>query len=357
MNPGPIPGSDPVPPMSRRDARRQRRDERRRARALDRDHGRRDGAVTAGAWLIALGLVFLVKDLADLDWPEAWPLFVIAAGGASLASALLGHRRRPVGAWSLVWPIAWMLVGGALLASTTGKLGVPPGELVSRWWPVVFVGIGVWFLVAAFWPRGGGAEPAEDLVLPLAGAPEAEVRLQFGAGELRVARAAPGNLVDGRFEGGVVYRSPGPGLVELRPDSASGWPVSGQPLRWSVGLTGEVPLDLRLDTGASKAMVDLIDLRLRLLEIRSGAAETRVRLPGNAGQTWVRTETGVASLWLDIPPGVAARIRSRMALGRTSVDAARFLRFAEGWQSPDFERNPNRVDIEIQGGVGQVTIR
>jgi hypothetical protein len=132
--------------------------------------------------------------------------------------------------------------------------------------------------------------------------------------------------------------------------------MSGQPLRWTVGLTGEVPLDLRLDTGASKASVDLVDLRVRLLEIRSGAAETRVRLPANAGQTWVRTETGVASLRLDVPPGVAARIRTRMALGRTSVDEARFPRTMDGFQSPDFDRSPNRVEIEIQGGVGAVSI-
>jgi len=57
------------------------------------------------------------------------------------------------------------------------------------------------------------------------------------------------------------------------------------------------------------------------------------------------------------PPGVAARIRTRMALGRTNVDESRFPRTADGYASPDYEVNPNRVEIDVQGGVGSVAIR
>lgn len=323
-------------------------------RAERHDHDRRNGALVAGTWLIGIGLIFIAKDVWHLGWTEAWPMFVILAGAASLVSSLSGRKRHTAGAWSLVWPIAWMLIGAVLLASTTGRLGLAPGELISRWWPALFVGIGIWFLVAAFWPRNA---PAEQLALPLTGADHAEVRVQFGAGELTVGRAAPGMLLDGRFEGGAQYRSPGPNMVELRPDQSSGWPMTGGTLRWAMGLTGEVPLDLRLDTGASKATVDLVDLRIRLLEIRSGAAETRVRLPARAGQSWVRTETGVASLVLEVPPGVAARIRTKMALGRTDIDERRFPRAMDGFMSPDYERSPNRIEIEIQGGVGSVSVR
>jgi hypothetical protein len=319
-----------------------------------REHATRNGAVIAGAWLIAIGLVFLAREAWSLSWGEAWPLFVVAVGGASLISSLVGYRRLSAGAWSLAWPLAWIGVGSVLFAATTGRIETSPADLVAQWWPVVLVAIGAWFLVAAIWPR---RSPMERLVLPLAGVPHAEVRITFGAGELTIGRSEPGTLVSGRFEGGALYRSPGPGLVEFRPDTGSGWPMSGQAFRWEVGLTAEVPLDLRLDTGASRATVDLAELLVRLLEVRSGASETRIRLPGRAGQTWVRTETGVASLTLEVPPGVAARIRTRMALGRTDVDEERFPRSADGHASPDYDTNLNRIEIDVQGGVGSVTIR
>lgn len=324
-------------------------------RRAERHHHGRNGAVVAGAWLVALGLVFIAKDRMELSWGEAWPLFIVAVGIATLISSVLGRDRLSAGLWSLLWPIAWIAVGGVLFASTTGRITDGPGELVSKWWPVGFVAIGIWFLVAAFWPRRTAS--MDTMTLPLAGAQRAEARITFGAGELAVGRSRPGTLISGRFDGGALYRSPGPGLVEVKPDTRAGWPVTGGAYRWDVGLTAEVPLDLRLDTGASRAFIDLTELRIRLLEIRTGASETRVRLPAKAGQSWVRTETGVSALNLEVPPGVAARIRTRMALGRTDVDETRFPRTIDGYQSPDYETSPNRVEIDVQGGVGAVTVR
>lgn len=319
-----------------------------------RGHAARNGAVVAGAWLIALGLVFLARDLWALSWFEAWPLFLVAVGVASLIASIVGYQRLSAGVWSLLWPLAWIGVGGALFAATTGRIDIGPGELIAEWWPVALVALGLWFLVAALWPRKTTNQ--ETLDIPLAGAQRGEARITFGAGELTIGRGRPGMLVSGRFEGGALYRSAGPGHVEVKPDTADGWPMTGQANRWDIGLTPEVPLDLRLDTGASRATIDLGDLHIRLLEIRTGASETRVRLPARAGQSWVRTETGVSSLRLEVPHGVAARIRTRMALGRTDVDESRFLRTADGFMSPDYEQNPNRVDIDVQGGVGAVTI-
>jgi hypothetical protein len=310
--------------------------------------------IIAATWLIGLGLVFLIRDVAALDWGEAWPLFVILAGSAMLVSSLVGYRRLPAGAWSLAWPLAWIAIGALLLLSTTGAITAGPGDLVTRWWPAVLIAIGVWFLVASVWP--GRKAPVETLNLPLAGAAAAEVRIRFGAGQLSIERGSPGSLVSGTFTGGVNQRSRGPGNLELEPDSTGGWPWWHTGLSWRVGLTGEVPLDLRLDCGASRSTIDLSELLVRRFDLKTGASETRVQLPRAAGATWMRAETGVAALTITVPPGVAAHIRTRMALGSTAVDESRFPRSVDGYASPDFATAPNRVEIEVQGGVGSVRI-
>jgi hypothetical protein len=316
---------------------------------------RRHPGLTAGIWLIAIGLVFVVRDLGNLTWGEAWPLFIVAGAAVGLVQSLLGRRELAVGAWSLAWPIGWMIVGLVLFAATTRSIGVGPLELITRWWPLALVAIGIWFLVASVWP--GRLLPTESLAIPIGGIPSAAIKINFGAGDLVIGRAQPGGLVEGSFRGGVIVQTPGPGQVELKPDASGGFPLSGRSYRWDVGLTGEIPLDLRLDTGVSRATIDLVDLRVRRLELHSGASETRVRLPAAAGLTAVRTETGVATLTIDVPPGVAARIRSGMALGRLRVDEGRFPRAATGWESPDLMAAANRVEIEVHGGVGSVTIR
>ena len=245
-------------------------------------------------------------------------------------------------------------MGILLLISTTGQLGQGPGELISEYWPWVAVILGIWFLIGAFLPWGH--DTTETLVLPLGGATGADVRIRFGAGELTSHAAATGNLVDGEFEGGVTHREHGTGGVELSQDTTYGLPWLDRRSRWDVGLTAEVPLDLRVEAGASRTTLDLHDLRVRSLQLQTGASETRVRLPRSAGVTTVRAESGAASLTFEIPAGVAARIRNRMALGSTQIDEARFPRVGDIYQSLDYGTAENRIDMDIQGGVGSLRV-
>ena len=313
----------------------------------------RRGPVVAGTWLIGIGLVFILRQAMGLGWGEAWPLLVILVGVASLVTTALNGVRGVSGLWSFTWPVIWIVVGVALLASTTGRLAEAPLDLIAEWWPILLVIVGLWFLLGALVP---GGRATERLTLPLAGIAAANVRIRFGAGELFAGRASPGNLVDGTFAGGVIQQPIGPGAVELRQDTAFGVPWLDHDARWDVGLTGEVPLDLRLDVGAARSELDLSSVRLRSLVLHTGASDTRVRLPRAAGETTVRAETGAASLTLEVPAGVAARIRSRVALGRVNVDVSRFPQTPDGFASPDYGTASNRVDIDISGGVGSTRI-
>ncbi len=314
----------------------------------------RRGPLLAATWLIGLGVVFLVRQALRLDWGEAWPMFVILIGVSSLVSTAFGGIRGVAGVWAFTWPVVWIGIGVVLLLSTTGNLGRQPLDLVGDWWPWLLVGLGVWFLIGAVIPYGGGV--TETLVVPVGGLGEAAIRIRFGAGELSIGPAAPGNLVDGTFVGGVVRRDRGRGVVELEQDTTYGMPWLERRSDWSVGLAAAVPIDLRLDTGAARGRFDLSALRIRSIELHTGASETRIRLPRAAGATLVRAEAGAASLVIEVPTGVGARIRSRMAIGSTQVDETRFPRSASGFESPDYATAANRADLDLTGGVGSIRV-
>ena len=314
----------------------------------------RSGSLIAATWLIGLGVVFLVQRAADLSWAEAWPMFVILVGVASLVSAVIRGHLDMSGIWGITWPVVWIVIGVLLLLSTTGLLGQGPIELIAEWWPVALIGLGIWFVIGAIVPSGRGL--TETLSLPLAGATEASVRIRYGAGNLATRPAGEGMLVDGEFGGGVVHRMRGPGRVELEQDTRYGLPWLEHPSNWTVGLTAEIPLDLRVDAGASRAVLDLRDLRVRNVELQTGASEARILLPRAAGITTVRAQTGAASLTIEVPSGVAARIRTRMALGSTQIDQARFPPSSGGYESPDYTTAANRVEIDVQGGVGSLRV-
>jgi hypothetical protein len=316
--------------------------------------GPRRGSLIGATWLIGLGIVFLVRQATDLPWTQAWPMFVILGGVAGIVSTALSWRASFGNLWAFTWPIATTVIGCILLAGTTGNLGGDPGDLFAQYWPWALVILGVWFLIGALIPSGQQLE--EALQVPLAGAPSADVRIKFGAGTLTAHAAAHGSLIDGDFRGGVVHKQHGPGRAELTQDTSYGMPWLERESAWDMGLTTEVPLDLRVEIGAARTTLDMLDLKLRRLEVHTGASETRIRLPRAAGATEVRTEHGAAALTIEIPQGVAARIRARMALGSTNIDEARFPRVGDVYQSIDYGTAANRVDIDAQGGMGSLRI-
>jgi hypothetical protein len=316
----------------------------------------RRGSLLAATWLIGLGVVFLVRELSDLSWAQAWPMFVILAGIGAFVGRLvqgdLGFARAP---WALTGPIFWTIVGVVLLMSTTGNLAEGPVELIAAWWPWVAVALGAWFVIGAFVARG--PRVVETLSLGLDGATSAWVRIRYGAGDLTTRAATSGYLVDGEFLGGVRHRPQGPGRVELEQDTSHGLPWLDHRSAWTIGLTGEVPLELRLEAGASRNVLDFRDLAVRSLDLQTGASETRILLPRAAGQTEVRAQAGAASLTFEIPEEVAAKIRTRVVLGSVQIDETRFPAAAGGYESPDYSTATNRVDIDVQGGVGSLRVR
>lgn len=196
----------------------------------------------------------------------------------------------------------------------------------------------------------------ETLSIPLDGLTNASIHLSFGGGELELGRAEPAILLAGQFDGGVIQKSREPGVISLAPADPGRRLLEGCATRWDVDLTSDIPVNLRLDSGANKSTIDLTDLNIANLEIRTGASDTLVRLPAQ-GQTQLRLECGFAQVVFEVPAEMAARIRGKVSFGDTKVDETRFPKTSDGWQSPGYDTEKHRVDIHISGGFGAVFVR
>jgi hypothetical protein len=377
------------------------------------------GFAAVGGIILAVGLVLAWQEANDAyaSWAYAWAL--VAPGGVGLGLAVYGlaHGRGKVfrdGLTTMAVGIGLFLAGFLFFEGAIGLTVGTDSELTTWIVPAGLVALGLLLVLAAFvpWRGRGGSEAAgataapanpvdapgpvdaadaagaagpigpdaaaaaaagaawaagssgpfaETFAMPLEGAGAAEVVIQFGAGRLAVAgAAASGMLVEGEARGGARRETGGPGRARLTTPAEGLWPGrwSDAPFDWRLALTGEVPLRLRVETGAAKADLDLSALRVTDLDLRTGASETTVTVPAAAGVTRVRAEGGAAALRFRVPPGVAVRARTRMAIGTTDVDETRFPRDPlGGWASPDVASNPNRVELDISGGMGSISIR
>jgi hypothetical protein len=116
--------------------------------------------------------------------------------------------------------------------------------------------------------------------------------------------------------------------------------------RASISLTREVPLDLTLQFGAGDADIDLGGMRLRKLDLSTGASETKLRFsaPNPISAREVLIRSGAAELTVSGLGNVRAEHLSfEGGVGSTTLD------FGGEWN--------RSATATVQMGVGSVTLR
>jgi hypothetical protein len=243
------------------------------------------------------------------------------------------------------------------------------------------------------------------------------IDVEYFAGELKVAAADAGLLYDTHLK----YDA-----ARMRPERK--WTVDGDAARLVIGFEGigddgdidfdldmdeedhgflnlglspDVPTDLRLKVGAALSVVDLGGLPLTGLVYKTGASDTEIvfgsvnpasmetlelavgvaeftatglgnaqfdelEFKGGLGDVrldftgeWSRDasatiEMGLGSLTLVVPPDLGVRINKKGFLA--SLDAPGFTKVDGAWQSPGWESASHRLDIHLRAALGTIEV-
>ncbi len=263
------------------------------------------------------------------------------------------------------------LVAGVILivvgaVGVLDALGVVRVSICGLFWAGLWIGLGVWIVWGAL-----AKEPAtelEEASIPLEGATSARISISHGAGRLQIGGGAePGALVQGTFAGGLIHdvsrqgevldvkmRVRGEGmLMVLLP-----WKWARfRGAAWTMKMTENTPLTLKIEGGASENLLDLADLQVKELEIETGASSTKLTLPARAGHTRASVGCGAGAVEVRVPSGVAARVRVQSTLAEVKVDRRRFPMSSRGvYESPDYETAANKVDLVVDANLGSADV-
>jgi len=265
---------------------------------------------------------------------------------------------------NVFWGAVLIVIGAVMLLDR--YLAV---NLWARLWPLLLVAAGLKMLWNASHRRDQPLA-VESLPVPLEGAKRARLTLKHGLGELRLSAGDdPDLLLSGTFAGGVKCvrdRSSDTLHVKIQPSTETlpgmgVWPGfmgrRGDGLAWNLEVNPEIPLTLEAEGGLSSTFYDLSELNVKSFRLKGGLASAAVDLPAAAGHTRVRIETGLASVRLKVPEGVAARIQTSGGLASADVDRNRFPLQNGAYISTDYEEAANRLEIEVEMGLGSLVIR
>lgn len=299
------------------------------------------------------------------------------------------ENRRP----SIIGPLILITVGVLFLLANMGMLPFTFWELAVRFWPILLILIGLeiifgrrsllgalvilvlWIgLVAGViwiaYAQGGGILPTaaaatEQISQPLGDIKSATIDLNVGFSNTTLTSLGTdsGDLMKGTFSHGQgtslvkTYNVAGSdGRLSLK-EEGTNFVLGGATVsRWDLALNPSLPVVLRVDGGVGRTNLDLGALKITSLQVDTGIGTVNMTAPGS-GSITMRLNGGIGSATVNIPQGVAGRMRVSSGLGGIHIDENRFPRFGDIYQSADFASAANKIDMEIDGGIGSINIR
>ena len=286
-----------------------------------------------------------------------WPVILILAGVA----LLLDQLEIWTFSWSYVarlWPLILVLAGLDILLSRT-RLG-----------GLIFVLLAVAIVVLGFTFLGPMQADERDLAqesfeYPIKGVETADVHLELDVGRLIVSPLQDSSNLfeaEARYDKRRMQVTAETSLdgdqarVHLKGTHRAPASLPGDFVgEWHVRVNPDIPVRLQFDGGVNEAKLDLTGLSLTGLDVDVGVGAVEVLLSAK-GPYEAFISGGVGKLTIEVPRTIEARIRLDGGLGAVDV-ARRFERDGDYYVTEGYEWASDAVDVEIDGGIGVLTLR
>ncbi len=303
---------------------------------------------------------------------------------------------------SLFWPVILIGVGVIWLLGNLGVIGQANIAVLFRLWPLLLIligldilfgrrskaigallGLGALALAIVLMLVGPGLGLVPDMEVKertftetLNGAESAEVILNLSVGTNRIETASDDLIrAELTYIGEVTLTASGESrkrvVLDQEGDIASGltfnpfgwFGIANQGLRWEVWLHDNTPMSLELNGGVGDTNANLERVRLENLTANTGVGEFDITLPG--GTYDVKVNSGVGTVILDVPESSGVELIIHGGIGGVNVpghfdkvtDGDNFLGDEGTWRSENYESAETRIRIEINKGIGDLTIR
>lgn len=288
----------------------------------------------------------------------------------------------------IFWGLLLVMIGGLALANNFGIVKVYFGDIWRLWplliiaaglsiisirsvvWRIVMVIFAIFSLAAVAWVvLGNYSIPSpimtyESVIEKSSNSIEqAEISIKAGASSLNVNTTDQSSVVETRLQSNIAKLSKESNVfgntqrISLSMDMKNnrGFLVGDIRNVLDVNLTRNLPLTLKIDTGASNINADMSMARLKAITIKTGASGVTLKLGEKELLTDVNIESGISSILIKVPNNVG--IRLELENGLTSNSLAD-LNKVDGniLETTGYSQSRNKVKIMSKIGLSSFTI-
>lgn len=205
-------------------------------------------------------------------------------------------------------------------------------------------------------------EVSDDIIIEKDNAEKLAINLEIGYGIVDISSGADdwvNGTIDYNYsslEPDVTYKLNGEkGKVTIDQPKKSIKKIKRGKLKndWDLALTNEIPIDLKVSTGAADTSLDLQGVKLQKLDIESGVGRTTVDLSGSWEESFdVNLEMGVGESTIILPREVGVEIKAEKGIGSTNMEG--FISKGEGVYVNDaFDHADVIITVDAEMGVGE----
>jgi hypothetical protein len=301
----------------------------------------------------------------------------------------------------LVVPII-LIVVGALFLYANYRPAFYPWPIIRTYWPLILISIGVgkmWdstrrqqgsdtnarrgssvgatiailafvlVFVALFWRgrafshdgRSASSLHREVRTVERQDAKSVNASVQAGSGEVSISGGSS-HLLDADFSFGDSYSNPrvdynvasGVGQLTISQD-AENTHFMGSHNDWNLRFSNDVPLELKVDMGAGEGRLRLRDVPVTRLDLNMGAGHVDVDLTGDRNKDLdADIEGGVGQATIRLPRDVGVIVHATGGIG--TVSARGFKHDDDEYTNDAYGKTPATIRLKVQGGVGEISL-
>lgn len=121
---------------------------------------------------------------------------------------------------------------------------------------------------------------------------------------------------------------------------------------WDLLLTNDVPVDLKIRTGASDTSMNLKDMKLQSLDVETGVGRNKLDLSGEWKKSFdVNIQMGVGESTIILPENVGVEIKSTKGIGTATFDGF-ISKGKDVYVNDAFEHADIIISVQTELGVG-----
>ena len=301
--------------------------------------------------------------------PLVFPIVLIVVG----ALFLYANYRPSFDPWMILktyWPLILIFVGLAKIFDSA-RARRASGAPANSWSVGATVGVVAFFIVFMILALHGHAFSHnrhfsstmrhENHTIDLQGAKSIDASVQAPAGQVIISGGSS-RALDADFNFAESYGSPvvdyhvSSGIGDMTITQGGDSPHFGISHNdWNLRFNNAIPLELRLEMGAGDGRLRLRDVPVTRLNLHMGAGRVDVDLTGDRKQDVdADIQGGVGQATVRLPRNVGVIAEASGGIG--GVSAHDFKHAGDEYTNDAYGKTPATIHVKVQGGVGTITL-